>query len=404
MLRAIILLSFIIASTAVSRAQTQCETLKYFNEFGQDHVHTMSLPTVWWGVLMSPTRPFTATVDSAYVAFGIQKNNTTLLHDTLEVRILKDTLPVVQVLDNYVSGIIAGTGGQIPDAYWIVELDFTLPLANVPAGKNFWLSWRLRGPAADMARIIMKKPASAPSRSVVIKPNGSTETVTQYLASPTFTDSVDLGAETHVCYPGAPPVELSSFKAVWRSEKGILEWTTATETNNFGFEVERLADASADGAYKIWQRIGFVAGHGNSTREQRYTFVDEHPRIVMDADGIVRYRLRQIDFDGIAVHTHVAELRIPATAGGFSHAQSRPNPLYRSAGSARLGFSLVAPARIRIELLDLLGRPVRLLCEGDYRAGEHETVIEAAGLSPGGYFAVLSSGNLRLTRRLSIPD
>jgi hypothetical protein len=51
------------------------------------------------------------------VAFGIQKNNTALLYDTLEVRILKDTLPVMQVLDHYVSGILAGTGGQIPDDY-----------------------------------------------------------------------------------------------------------------------------------------------------------------------------------------------------------------------------------------------------------------------------------------------
>ncbi|MDH7515319.1 MAG: T9SS type A sorting domain-containing protein [Bacteroidota bacterium] len=394
--------AFLVLASSGGRSQV-CESLQYYNPSGAEHVYTSALPTVWWGLRVSPTLPFAATVDSALIGFGIQKNNTAFIYDTLEVRVLRDTLPMIQILDSYVAGIPA-TGGQVPDTYWVVEFDFTPPMATIPAGRSFWIAWRLRGPAVDVARILMRKPAANPSRSVVINPNGTTQTVTQFLASSTFQDSVDLYAEAHVCYPGAPPVELVSFRARWENEQGVLEWNTATETNNLGFEVQRLADRSRDGRFAVWQRLGFVPGSGTSTSERTYRFVDAQPRVVMDEHGIVRYRLCQVDYDGTVTHSPVAELHVPFTAGGCTLEAVRPNPLRRADGIGRTVFTLASPRHVRIDLYDVLGRHVGLLCEGDFPAGVHEAAIDPKTLAPGSYLVVLAVDDARLSRRVCIPD
>ena len=83
------------------------------------------------------------------------------------------------------------------------------------------------------------------------------------------------------------PVELINFIGHIVGTEIVLEWTTATETNNSGFEIERKFDSDD------WQNIGFVPGHGSSTERHSYQFID-HP----DKNGYYIYRLKQIDFDG----------------------------------------------------------------------------------------------------------
>jgi len=85
------------------------------------------------------------------------------------------------------------------------------------------------------------------------------------------------------------PVELSSFTAVVKENKTMLQWTTATEMNDRGFQVERSANG------KEWTAIGFVntkATDGNSGEDLHYTFFDNTP-----AKGANYYRLVQVDLD-----------------------------------------------------------------------------------------------------------
>ena len=241
---AALLLAISVLSTLPASAQ-YCEPLSYFNASGSEYVVVQNMPTVWWGVLMTP-QPYDAEVDSAYISFGITKNNTPLQYDSLQVRILLDTLPLFQVVDTYKAAIPPNFGGTIPDDYWVVELNFNLPVALIPPGRSFWLTWRLLGPAADEARIRTLIPAANQDRSHVINANGTTTRVSNYLRTGSFRDSVDLWAETRVCYVNGFPVELLSFAANYRNEAGVLEWTTASETANFGFEIER-ADYRSDG-------------------------------------------------------------------------------------------------------------------------------------------------------------
>jgi hypothetical protein len=90
------------------------------------------------------------------------------------------------------------------------------------------------------------------------------------------------------------PVELKSFSAELIENKGVLSWTTATETNNRGFEIERKY-LTAD-----WSTLGFVPGAGTTTEPQNYIFSED-----LEIPGIYLYRLKQVDFDGTFQYSDV---------------------------------------------------------------------------------------------------
>ena len=83
------------------------------------------------------------------------------------------------------------------------------------------------------------------------------------------------------------PVELVSFNAVVLNNDVHLKWTTETETNNSGFEIQRKQ------FNKDWENTGFIEGHGSTTKEHNYSFTDKN---VLPGD--YQYKLKQIDYDG----------------------------------------------------------------------------------------------------------
>ena len=100
-----------------------------------------------------------------------------------------------------------------------------------------------------------------------------------------FYDINDVLIDTRIIIDSALPVELTSFSYNLIGSKVELNWTTATESNNSGFSVERKNDE--------WTEIGFVAGSGTTTEPRSYSFVDENL-----PSGVYQYRLKQVDFDG----------------------------------------------------------------------------------------------------------
>jgi hypothetical protein len=98
---------------------------------------------------------------------------------------------------------------------------------------------------------------------------------------------------------GPLPVELLSFIANIQSDVTLLEWSTASEVNNMGFDIEKSNNG------EIWNRIDFVHGNGNSNVLINYRFVDKDPY-----NGITYYRLKQIDFDGKMAYSKVVSVSI----------------------------------------------------------------------------------------------
>lgn len=74
-------------------------------------------------------------------------------------------------------------------------------------------------------------------------------------------------------------------------------FTTASEVNNAGFDIERSADGIS------FEKIGWIDGNGNTSDEKHYTFTDTKPLV-----GMNYYRLRQIDFDGRFEYSHIVSV------------------------------------------------------------------------------------------------
>ncbi len=172
------------------------------------------------------------------------------------------------------------------------------------------------------------------------------------------------------------PVELTSFAATV-TEAGVqLDWSTATETNNKGFEVERSTDNS------VFSSIAFVQGNGTSTERHSYSYVDNST-----TNSKVYYRLKQIDFDGSYSYSNTieADFAIPAS---FELSQNYPNPFNPT---TTINFSLPMAAKVVVKVFDILGREVVTLANQDFEAGKFNLQFNAANLSSGTYFYTINA-------------
>jgi len=94
------------------------------------------------------------------------------------------------------------------------------------------------------------------------------------------------------------PVELLSFTGRKVEDGNLLEWVTASEENNEGFEVQESTDG------ENWDVIGWVEGKGTTSELNTYEFLDRVPFI-----GDNYYRLKQIDYDGQFEFSNIINLK-----------------------------------------------------------------------------------------------
>ncbi|GAA4372915.1 hypothetical protein GCM10023186_02910 [Hymenobacter koreensis] len=182
------------------------------------------------------------------------------------------------------------------------------------------------------------------------------------------------------------PVELSAFTAVADGEgTARLTWTTSSERNNTGFEVERSLNGQA------WQRLGFVPGHGTSTQPHSYFYRD-----VAGLSGRVFYRLRQIDTDGQTNYSPVATVLLQL---GKNALAVYPNP---AKATVNLRLSTPGNGPVQVQLTDITGRVV---LRTDLSFANSEAALPLTGaLKPGVYLLQVSGNGLAtpLTQRLVV--
>jgi hypothetical protein len=169
---------------------------------------------------------------------------------------------------------------------------------------------------------------------------------------------------------GLIPVELTSFAATTDNRNVTLNWSTATELNNSGFQVER----SSGSAYEV---VGFVAGHGTTTDIQRYTFVDQNVNA-----GNYTYRLKQVDFDGTFEYSDAIEVEVLGVKE-FALGQNYPNPFNPS---TTINFSLAVDSKVSLKIFDVLGQEVATLINGQMSAGSQKVSFDASSINSGVYF------------------
>jgi hypothetical protein len=174
------------------------------------------------------------------------------------------------------------------------------------------------------------------------------------------------------------PVELSSFSAIAENDEINLKWTTATETNNQGFEILRSIQNDKQG----WQNVGYVAGFGTTAEPKSYSFVDSK----VDA-GNYSYRLKQIDFDGTVTYSEEINVvvEIPLV---YSLEQNYPNPFNPS---TTIKYSLSEDGFVKLAVYNLLGEEVTVLVNKEQKAGRYEVNFDASRLASGVYLYQLQS-------------
>ena len=168
----------------------------------------------------------------------------------------------------------------------------------------------------------------------------------------------------------ALPVELTTFKGISGKNGITLEWQTATETNNKGFEIERNTNSS-------WVGIGFIAGKGTSVTTNDYSFVDKNP-----VGDTIHYRLKQIDNNGSFSYSKEIEVTADLTPNNYSLSQNYPNPFNPS---TTINYSIANAGKVVLKIYDLLGKEVNTLVDENKPSGSYSVIFNARNMPSGIY-------------------
>jgi predicted outer membrane repeat protein len=204
---------------------------------------------------------------------------------------------------------------------------------------------------------------------------------------------IDMGAYEFKVNTDPLPVELTSFTASLSEGKVTLNWQTATEINNYGFEVQRSGVSSRLSAVSgqrsdDWEKIGFVEGHGNNNSIIDYSFIDDN----LKSDKYF-YRLKQIDNDGSFSYSETVNVEIGELPTIFELSQNYPNPFNPS---TRIKFAIpvsTSNSLVTLIVYDVMGSEVTTLVNEQKPAGEYEVVFNGSELSSGVYFYQLTGGS-----------
>jgi photosystem II stability/assembly factor-like uncharacterized protein len=185
---------------------------------------------------------------------------------------------------------------------------------------------------------------------------------------------------------GGVPVELISFTASVNDKDILLNWETATEINNKGFEIERKSSGSE---YKF---INFIPGNGTTTDPKIYQYVDKNV-----SAGIYTYRLKQVDFDGSFAYSNETKVNMNTVPDKFTLHQSYPNPFNPV---TRIKFEIPTKQMVELKVYDLLGREAAVIIKEELSPGIYERDWDASGYSSGIYYYRITAGTFTETRKM----
>jgi hypothetical protein len=183
------------------------------------------------------------------------------------------------------------------------------------------------------------------------------------------------------------PVRLLNFTVTKQGDNAQLNWSTDTEENNKGFEVQRSIDQSS------WTVLSFIAGAGNSQTEKDYQYLDQN----LPA-GTYYYRLRQVDYDGNSSFSKV----VPITFDGdlaLELKQNHPNPF-----NNYTSISMVIPkaGRVQLMLYDQMGRPIQQLMDEEKMPGTYTVTLNKNGLSSGIYYYKMNALGQVIVKKMTV--
>ncbi|HLP15588.1 MAG TPA: T9SS type A sorting domain-containing protein [Bacteroidota bacterium] len=238
-------------------------------------------------------------------------------------------------------------------------------------------------------------------------PEASTYRSTLMVAAISFAFQTDLRAEFRALnfpidddiyielYDSPVPVELMSFDARAGKSSVILCWKTATEVNNYGFEIERR-NISTDPAPASWMKIGFLEGKGATNAPMDYRFVDRTPGI-----GRCAYRLKQLDRNGAFTYSAAVEVDVSLTPGDqHCLSQNYPNPFNPV---TEISFVVHDALPATLTVYDMLGREVAVLFDARTQADvPYRFAFDASRIPSGVYYYRLQTPGLTEVKKMTV--
>ena len=210
-----------------------------------------------------------------------------------------------------------------------------------------------------------------------------------YAVGGTLVDSMALTSS-------ALPVQLAGFTGTVIAQNRVrLNWTTASEVNNYGFEVQKRTDTLSNFQTRP---NSFIPGHGTTIQPHSYSFIDNIP-----IAGRCSYRLKIIDLNGWIEYSEPINISTPSNVQSnsspqsFALEQNFPNPFNPS---TTIRYSLAKESRVKLKVFTNLGREVVTLVDGVEPAGLYGIQFDTKSLSSGSYFYRLEAGGFSQTRRL----
>lgn len=184
------------------------------------------------------------------------------------------------------------------------------------------------------------------------------------------------------------PVELVSFTGeASDGYKVKLNWETATELNNFGFDVERQTSNGQ------WEKVGFVNGNGTSNSSKTYSFKDNSPT----GGSKFFYRLKQIDNDGQFEYSDVVEVMLVPME--YKLYQNYPNPFNPM---TKIKFAIPEAGKVNLKIFDIKGEQVADLVNTDYEPGYYDIELNLSNLASGVYIYRLQSKSFSDVKKLML--
>lgn len=188
------------------------------------------------------------------------------------------------------------------------------------------------------------------------------------------------------------PVTLMNFTFKINGYNVDLNWATASEANNKGFQIERKSAVESD-----WKPIGFVEGAGNSNTEKKYNYEDRKVNT-----GKYQYRMKQIDFNGNYSYKNLNSEINMGTPKKFNLSQNYPNPFNPT---TKIDYELPQDCNVKVIMYDALGREIRTLVNETKKAGIYTVDFDGNNLASGFYFYRLitnAAGNeLIITKKMT---
>lgn len=181
------------------------------------------------------------------------------------------------------------------------------------------------------------------------------------------------------------PVELTSFVGSNVNGSVVLNWNTATETNNSGFEIQKSSDRIN------FSNIAFVPGYGTTTEPKSYSYIDNSV-----TNGKYFYRLKQVDLNGAFAYSEIIEVNVAAPID-FALTQNYPNPFNPS---TIISYSIPQNSFVTLKVYDVLGNEVSTLVNETKSAGKYDVRFDASNLSNGVYFYTIKADNFTSTKKM----